>query len=197
MLLSEVKADTTAVERPWYLDADKEVLDLRNMFNPAPGYKIDFSPNTRWYDVLYMYNNKQFKLEPNAEHVAIIERINSILLERHKKNKRNVLCCIEENCLEDADDNGIFGNFKVSIRHIAHNHIQDKMWGFLGHLYFTPKVAKDFVPELYEYCTNNFIIYAIDDLTQEEQNDKYVQVLIHKAIENYNKLKQLAEVLSL
>lgn len=195
MLLSEVKAAED--ERPWYLDADKEVLDLRSMFNPAPGYKIDFSPTTHWYDVLYMYNNKQFKLEPNAEHAAIIERINSILLERHKKNKRNVLCCIEENCLEDADGNGIFGNFKVSIRHIAHNHIQDKMWGFLGHLYFMPSVAKDFVPELYEYCTNNFIIYAVDDLTKEEQNDKYVQVLIHKAIEDYNKLKQLAEVLSL
>ena len=195
MLLSEVKA--TADERPWYLDADKEVLDLRNMFNHAPGYKIDFSPVTQWYDVLYMYNSKQFKLEPNVEHAAIIERINSILTERHKKNKRNVLCCIEEDCLEDADSNGVFDKVHVSVRYIAYNDIQDKMWGFLGHLYFTPDVAKNFVPELYEYCTNNLIIYAIDDLTQEEQNDKYVQVLIHKAIEDYNKLKQLAEVLSI
>lgn len=195
MLLSEVKA--TADERPWYLDADKEVLDLRNMFNRAPGYKIDFSPVTQWYDVLYMYNSKRFKLEPNVEHAAIIKRINSILSELHKKNTRNMLCAITENCKEDADGNGVFDNFQVSVRYIAYNDIQNKMWGFLGHLYFTPDVAKNFVPELYEYCTNNLIIYAIDDLTKEEQNDKYVQVLIYKAVEDYNNLKQLAEVLSL
>ena len=195
MLLSEVKA--TADERHWYLDADKEVLDLRNMFNRAPGYKIDFSPATQWYDVLYMYNNKRFKLEQDVEHAAIIKRINSVLSELHKKNTRNMLCAITENCKEDANGNGVFDNFQVSVRYIAYNDIQDKMWGFLGHLYFTPDVAKNFVPELYEYCTNNLIIYAIDDLTKEEQNDKYVQVLIHKAVEDYNKLKQLAEVLSI
>ena len=195
MLLSEVKA--TADERPWYLDADKEVLDLRNMFNRALGFKIDFSPATQWYDVLYMYNNKRFKLEPDVEHATIVKRINSVLSELHKKNTRNMLCAITENCKEDANGNGVFDNFQVSVRYIAYNDIQDKMWGFLGHLYFTPDVAKDFVPELYEYCTNNLIIYAIDDLTKEEQNDKYVQVLIHKAIEDYNKLKQLAEVLSI
>lgn len=195
MLLSEVKA--TADERPWYLDADKEVLDLRNMFNRALGYKIDFSPITHWYDVLYMYNNKQFKLEPNVEHAAIINRINSVLSELHKKNTRNVLCTITENCTEDANGNGVFENFQVSVRYITYNDIQDKMWGFFGHVYFTPDVAKDFVPELYEYCTNNLIIYAIDDLTKEEQNDEYVQFLIHKAIKDYDELKQLAEVLSL
>lgn len=196
MLLSEVKA-TTEDERPWYLDADKEVLDLRNMFNPAPGYKIDFSPVSHWYDILYMYNNTQFKLKPNAKYAAIIERINSILTEHHKKNKRNMLCAIEENCTEDADGNGVFKDFQVSVRYIAYNNIQDKMWGFLGHLYFKPSVAKDFVPELYKYCTNNFIIYAVDELTEEEQNNEYVQVLIHKAIKDYGELKQLAEVLSL
>ena len=195
MLLSEVK--TTADERPWYLDVNKEVLDLRNMFNRAPGYKIDFSPVTRWYDILYMYNSKRFKLEPSVEHAAIIKRINSVLSELHKKNTRNMLCAITENCTEDTDGNGVFDNFQVSVRYIAYNDIQNKMWGFLGRLYFTPDVAKDFVPALYEYCSNNFIIYAIDDLTEEEQNNEYAQFLIHKAIKDYDELKQLAEVLSL
>ena len=197
MLLSEVKEQITAVEHPWYLDADKEVLDLRNMFNPAHGYKIDFSPNTQWNDVLYMYNSEQFKLKPNAEHAAIIERINSILTERHKKNKSNTLCSIEENCVEDDDGNDVFDNFRVNVRNIAHSRVHGKVWSYIGNLYFTPNVAKDFIPALYEYCVNNFIIYAIDDMTKEEQNNEYAQFLIHKAIKDYNDLEQLAEVLSI
>lgn len=68
---------------------------------------------------------------------------------------------------------------------------------WFGNLYFMPKMAKDFIPALYEYCVNNFIIYAVDDMTEEEQNKEYVQFLIHKAIKDYEELKQLAEVLSL
>lgn len=102
-----------------------------------------------------------------------------------------------ENCVEDPNGNGVFDNFKLSIRNIAYNNIQDKMWGYLGNLYFTPKMAKDFIPAVYEYCVNNFIIYAVDYMTKEEQNKEYAQFLIHKAIKDYNDLKQLAEVLSL
>lgn len=196
MLLSEVKKTTT--KKPWWIEeASDEVLALRDMFSAAQGYKLDFSPITHYPDMLYMYNDTKFKYPDNPKYQYEIDRINEILEHRHIKNSRNILCAISENCIEDANGNGVFGNFKLSIRNIAYNNIQDKMWGYLGNLYFTPKIAKDFVPALYEYCVNNFIIYAVDDMTEEEQNKEYAQFLIHKAIKDYEELKQLAEVLSL
>lgn len=197
MLLSEVRKTTTK-KKPWWIEeASEEVLTLRDMFSAAQGYKLDFSSITHYPDMLYMYNDTKFKYPDNPKYQDEIDRINDILEQRHAKNSRNVLCAINENCIEDANGNGVFDNFKVSVRNIAYNNIQDKMWGYLGNLYFTPKIAKDFIPALYEYCVNNFIIYAADDMSEEEQSKEYAQFLIHKAIKDYGELKQLAEVLSL
>lgn len=195
MLLSEVKK--TIEKKPWWIEeASDEVLTLRDMFSAVQGYKLDFSPITHYPDMLYMYNDAKFKYPNDPKYQDEINRINEILEHRHIKNSRNILCAISENCVEGANG-AIFGNFKVSVRNIAYNNIQDKMWGYLGNLYFTPNMAKDFVPALYEYCVNNFIIYAADDMSEEEQNKEYAQFLIHKAIKDYTELKQLAEVLSL
>lgn len=197
MLLSEVRK-TTIEKKPWWIEeASDEILALRDMFSAVQGYKLDFSPITHYPDMLYMYNDTKFKYLDNPKYQDEIDRINEILEHKHIKNSRNILCAISENCVENANGNGVFDNFKLSIRNIAYNNIQDKMWGYLGNLYFSPKIAKDFVPALYEYCVNNFIIYAVDDMTEEEQNKEYVQFLIHKAIKDYEELKQLAEVLSL
>lgn len=196
MLLSDVKKTTT--KKHWWIDeASDEVLALRDMFSAVQGYKLDFSPITHLPDILYMYNDTKFKYPDNPKYQDEIDRINDILEHRHVKNSRNILCAINENCEEDATGKAIFSNFKVHVRNIAYNNIQDKMWGYLGNLYFTPNMAKDFVPALYEYCVNNFIIYAADDMSEEEQNKEYAQFLIHKAIKDYGELKQLAEVLSL
>lgn len=191
MLLSEVKK-TTIEKKPWWIEeASDEILTLREMFSAVQGYKLDFSPTTHYPDLLYMYNDTKFKYPDNPKYQDEIDRINEILEHRH------ILCAISKNCVEDANGDGVFDNFKVSIRNIVYNNIQDKMWGYLGNLYFSPKIAKDFIPALYEYCVNNFIIYAVDDMTEEEQNKEYAQFLIHKAIKDYEELKQLAEVLSL
>ena len=196
MLLSEVKK--TIEKKPWWIEeASDEVLALRDMFSAAQGYKLDFSPITHYPDMLYMYNDTKFKYPDNTKYQDEIDRINEILVYRHRKNTRNILCAISENCTEDANGNCVFENFQVSVRNIEYNDIQDKMYGYLGNLYFTPKMAKDFIPALYEYCVNNFIIYAVDYMTKEEQNKEYAQFLIHKAIKDYNDLKQLAEVLSI
>ena len=195
MLLSEVKK--TIEKKPWWIEeASDEVLTLRDMFSAVQGYKLDFSPITHYPDMLYMYNDTKFKYPNDPKYQDEIDRINAILEHRHIKNSRNILCAISENCLESTNG-AIFDNFKVSVRNIAYNNIQDKMWGYLGNLYFTPNMAKDFVPALYEYCVNNFIIYAADDMSDEEQHKEYAQFLIHKAIKDYTELKQLAEVLSL
>ena len=197
MLLSEVKKTTTREKPWWFEEASEEILALRDMFSAVKGYKLDFSPTIHYPDILYMYNDTKFKYPDNPKYQDEIDRINEILEQRHVKNSRNILCAISENCVEDPNSNGVFDNFKLSIHNIAYNNIQDKMWGYLGNLYFTPKMAKDFIPAVYEYCVNNFIIYAVDYMTKEEQNKEYVQFLIHKAIKDYNDLKQLAEVLSI
>jgi len=196
MLLSEVKK--TIEKKPWWIEeASDEILTLRDMFSAAQGYKLDFSPITHYPDMLYMYNDTKFKYPDNPKYQDEIDRINEILEHRHIKNSRNILCAINEDCVEDYKGEGVFDKFKVNVRNIAYNNMQDKMWGYLGNLYFTPKMAKDFVPALYEYCVNNFIIYAADDMSKEEQSKEYAQFLIHKAIKDYDELKQLAEVLSL
>ena len=196
MLLSEIKK--TIEKKPyWIEESSDEILALRDMFSAAQCYKLDFSPSIHYPDMLYMYNDTKFKYPDNTKYQDEIDRINEILMHRHIKNSRNTLCAISENCTEDANGNGVFDNFILSIRNIAYNDIQDKMWGYLGKLYFTPKMAKDFIPAVYEYCVNNFIIYAVDYMTKEEQNKEYAQFLIHKAIKDYNDLKQLAEVLSI
>lgn len=71
------------------------------------------------------------------------------------------------------------------------------MCAFSDHLHFTLDIAKDFIPALYEYYTNNFIVYAINKMSEEERNGEYAQFLIHKAIKDFEELKQLAEVLSI
>ena len=184
MLLSEV-SKTTTEEKPWWIEqASEEVLTLRDMFSAVKGYKLDFSPITHYPDILYMYNDTKFKYPNNPKYQDEIDRINEILEHRHTKNSRNVLCAITEHCVENAKGTGSFDNFKVSVRNIAYNTIRYKMWGYLSELYFTPNMAKDFIPALYEYCVNNFIIYAVDDMTKEEQDKEYAQFLIHKAIKD-------------
>jgi CRISPR/Cas system-associated protein Cas7 (RAMP superfamily) len=132
MLLSEVRK-TIIEKKPWWIEeASDEVLTLRNMFSAVQGYKLDFSPITHCSDILYMYNNTKFKYPDNPKYQDEIDRINEILEHRHIKNSRNILCSIVENCVEGANGTGIFGNFKVSVRNIAYNNIQDKMWGYLG-----------------------------------------------------------------
>ena len=196
MLLSEVKK--TIEKKPWWIEeTSDEMLALRDMFSAVKGYKLDFSPITHYPNMLYMYNDTKFKYPDNPKYQDEIDRINEILELRHIKNSHNILCVISKNCVEDPNVNGVFDNFKLSIRNIAYNDIQEKMWGYLDNLYFSPKMAKDFIPALYEYCVNNFIIYAVDYMTEEEQNKEYAQFLIRKAIKDYTELKQLAEVLSL
>ena len=139
MLLSEVRKTTTQ-EKPWlFEEASEEILALRDMFSAVKGYKLDFSPITHYHDVLYMYNDTKFKYPDNPKYQNEIDRINEILKHRHIKNSRNILCAITENCTEDANGNCVFENFKVSVRYIAYNNIRDKMWSYIGHLYFHPR----------------------------------------------------------
>lgn len=103
MLLSEVK-ETTTEKTPWWIkQASKEVLTLRDMFSTAQGYKLDFSPITHCPDMLYMYNDTNFKYPNDPKHQNEIDRINYILACRHtKSNPRNMLCSISENRVKDT-----------------------------------------------------------------------------------------------
>lgn len=146
-----------------------------------------------------MYNDTRFKLDDNPEYQDVIDEINEALNERHeRKNTFNVLCTIEEYYNEVANGDPVFDHFEVHVRHIEYNKYDEKMWGFLGDIKFSLKAAKEFIPAVYEYCTNNYIIYIAEYLRRDLHNkNPYVQFLFQKAQKEYEELKQLAEVLSI
>ena len=148
--------------------------------------------------MLYMYNNKRFRLDNNPEYQDVIDEINDKLQERHeRKNAFNTLCTVEE-YYNEVNGEPVFDHFEVHVRHLSYNQYDEKMWGFLGDIKFSPKAAKEFIPAVYEYCTNNFIIYVAEYLRRDLHNkNPYVQFLFQKAQKEYEELKQLAEVLNI
>lgn len=172
-------------------DMSDETLSLREMFKNSKDYYLDFGEIV-FADRVYMYSKNKLTLEDDGENSSIIKYINS----KSERKSNKMMCCIDENTIEDSDGNSEFACFTISVRHIKFSKYKQLMWSYYTQFEFNLETAREIVPLVYEYIKNNKIIYAIDNLPADAQQHPYVKHLIAKAQSDYAELKQIIAVIN-
>lgn len=180
-------------------DASDEILELRKMFLHNSDFTLDFSKNTNFTDMLYMYSKKQPAFKDNAQYAYEVDYLNKVfnaVRTRKGTDKRNLLCTVSEYFNEnegtgEVTHDNFSVNYNVIKNAISGSHV---IMCVLKKFYFDLKNAKDVIPAVYEYVFNNPIIYAFEDLSNKNLENPYIQTLIAQARRAANELDLLLQV---
>ncbi len=99
-------------------DASDEILELRKMFLHNSDFTLDFSKNTNFTDMLYMYSKKQPAFKDNAQYAYEVDYLNKVfnaVRTRKGTDKRNLLCTVSEYFNENEETGEVtHDNFSVN-----------------------------------------------------------------------------------
>lgn len=149
----------------------------------------------RFVDLFDVYaENFNFYIPPpdNAGHVADI--VNDFLAKRTYK-RNGFLFTIS--LFKDKDDPNIIS---VNIPVIGHDSWGSEDWIMLRGIMFNYEYAKDILPAIYTYLTENLIVYCLNtikDDSEEIYESDYVKALIVKAKRDYAELKLIIQASSI
>lgn len=192
MLLSEVKNVT-------FKNTNENRRELlRNMCHSIDGDKY-FMQSTKYDDMALLSTFEKPKFKFSSKTPKEIKDALNTALDKCLNSRIYKQCLFTVSLRTDDDDyfnKGVANKywFTVNAHAISSN---DKTYASMQHIDFDEENANEVIKLSFEYAMKNPIIFAIDHIDQKFLNDKYIQTLISKSINDFAELKLLCDVASI